>query len=57
MAGSFDADDVHRKTKLEFSVGTQILGHLYEIDNNKDFHFTNKFEFELQTYILQGTRH
>lgn len=46
LTGNFSISDLHRMAPVEYSVGTQILGHRYDIGNNKEYQFKNKFEFE-----------
>ena len=46
MTGNFDNEDYMRMALVEFSVGKQVLGSLYDIGNNKEYSFNNKFEFQ-----------
>lgn len=41
---------------MEFSIGTQVNGHLYNIGNNKEYIFNNKFDLEVACPYLSGNR-
>lgn len=45
LTGNFTEEDFKRMALLEFSKGKQVLGHLYDCGNNKDYNFVDKFEY------------
>lgn len=46
LAGNFRLKKVYRLVLVEFGSGKRQLRHLYNIGNNKDYQFENKFEFD-----------
>lgn len=54
LTGNFCTEDFMRMAKVEFSCGKQVNGHLYDIGNNKDYSFIDKFEFSFVYHFLVG---
>lgn len=54
LTGNFGKQDKFRMAMVEFSCGAQVTGHLYDIGNNKDYMYTNKFEFSVAYDFLVG---
>lgn len=47
IIGSFNKQDKFRMAMVEFSCDTQVLGHLYNIENNKEYNYVNQFEYKI----------
>lgn len=54
LTGNIGNTYLHRIPLVEYSFGTQILGHHYEIGNNKECQFKNKLEFRSAYPVLVG---
>lgn len=46
LTGNFGETEFHITALVEFSLGEQSLGHLYDIANHKESYFRNKIEYK-----------
>lgn len=52
LTGNLSFEDVYSMVLAKFSTGKRLVVHLYDLGNNKDYQFKNKFKLDSMFYYL-----